>query len=123
MDEIRFLLLFSNIFTDEVPRRIIVGLLEHKAFIGNKNKSPFNFKNYDVQSIKIIANGREYPATPYDLDYAGKNYARAYHHSQENLGFAYSTDSNGITYSMFKKGWNLYVFNLTNRYICIIMQF
>jgi hypothetical protein len=48
------------------------------------------------------------------LDYTGKNYARAYHDSMENLGFAYTSESNGITYSMFKDGWNVYVFNLTN---------
>jgi len=33
---------------------------------------------------------------------------------QEHLGFAYTNESNGINYQMFKSGWNLYVFNLTN---------
>jgi hypothetical protein len=32
----------------------------------------------------------------------------------ENLGYAYTNDSNSINYSMFKNGWNVYVFNLTN---------
>lgn len=32
----------------------------------------------------------------------------------ENLGYAYNTESNGINYKMFKTGWNVYVFNLTN---------
>ena len=54
MDEIRFLLLFSNIFTDEVPRRIIVGLLEHKAFIGNKSKSPFNLNIMMFNQLKLL---------------------------------------------------------------------
>jgi hypothetical protein len=30
------------------------------------------------------------------------------------LGFAYTNESNGIDYSMFKNGWCIYVFNLTN---------
>jgi hypothetical protein len=33
---------------------------------------------------------------------------------QENVGFSYTTDSNGISHKMFKKGWCIYVFNLTN---------
>jgi hypothetical protein len=41
----------SNIFTDEVHRRVILGLLENEAFHGHLNKSPFNFKNFDVQDI------------------------------------------------------------------------
>ena len=32
----------NNIFTDEVPRRIIIGMLANSAYIGHKNKSPFN---------------------------------------------------------------------------------
>ena len=48
------------------------------------------------------------------LDYENSNYARAYHDTQEHLGFAYTSESNGITYSMFKNGWTIYVFNLTN---------
>jgi hypothetical protein len=53
----------SNIFTDEVPRRIMIGFLETNAFHGNKNKSPFNFKNFNVRDIAIVANGRDYPQT------------------------------------------------------------
>jgi hypothetical protein len=48
------------------------------------------------------------------LDYSNKNCVRAYYDQQDNLGFAFSNESNGITYSMFRKGWNIYVFNLTN---------
>jgi hypothetical protein len=40
-------------------------------------------------------------------------YARPYHDMQEFTGMANTTDSNGISYSMYKSGWCLYVFNLT----------
>ena len=32
----------------------------------------------------------------------------------EHLGFAYTSESNGISYKMFRDGWCVYVFNLTN---------
>ena len=53
----------ANIFTDEVPRRVIIGFLENDAFQGSKHKSPFNFKNFGVRDIAIVANGRNYPQT------------------------------------------------------------
>lgn len=62
----------------------------------------------------MTANGRVYPQFPYNLDYENKNYARAFHDTMEHLGFAYTNESNGISYSMFKDGWTIYVFNLTN---------
>ena len=33
---------------------------------------------------------------------------------QDNLGYAFTGTSNGISYGMFNNGWNIYVFNLTN---------
>jgi hypothetical protein len=57
----------SNIFTDEVPRRIIIGFLENEAFHGHKSKSPFNFENFNVRDIAIVANGRNYPQTVFFL--------------------------------------------------------
>jgi len=104
----------NNIFTDEVPRRVIVGLLANSAYIGHKNKSPFNFDNFNVRDITIIANGRQYPQTPYNLDYKNKKYVRAYHDTQDNLGCSYSRESNGISYKMFRNGWCIYAFTLTN---------
>ena len=104
----------TNIFTDEVPRRVIVGLLDHDAYMGNKKKSPFEFYHFNVRQIQIICSGRTYPQSYYNLDYGNALYARAYHDMQENLGFAFSNESNGISYKNFERGWNLYVFNLTN---------
>jgi hypothetical protein len=104
----------TNIFTDEVPRRVILGFVEHDAYNGNIKKSPFDFKHFNIQEISINCSGRTYPQTLYKLNYTQKKYARAYHDMCENLGMAFSNESNSITYKMFERGWNLYVFNLTN---------
>lgn len=51
----------ANLFTEEVPRRIIVGLVANKDFVGNLHTSPFNFNNFNIRDIEIMANGRVYP--------------------------------------------------------------
>ena len=67
-----------------------------------------------MREITITANGRNYPQVPYSLDYANDRYVRAYHDFHEFIGQAYSTESNGIDYAMFKSGWCLYTFSLSN---------
>ena len=62
----------------------------------------------------MTASGRTYPQFPYNLDYKNNNYVRAYHDTQEHLGMACTTESNGISYSMFKTAYCLYVFQMTN---------
>ena len=103
----------ANLYIEEVPRRLIIGLLENQAFIGNKFKSPFNFLNFNLRDITIYCNGRQYPGSSYNIDYTYNLYVRPYHDMQEFIGMANTTDSNGINYDMYKTGWCLYVFNLT----------
>ena len=77
----------ANIFTDEVPRRIIIGFVDHDAYSGNVKKSPFDFENYNLREISITSSGRTYPQSSYTLDYNNNKYARAYHDMQEKMGF------------------------------------
>lgn len=102
------------LFNDQVPRRIVLGLVKHSAFTGGTNRSPFNFINAGVQSITLTANGQQFPSAPYYLNFENNNYARAYHHMQENMGHAFSNSSNTISLKKFKDGWCFFVFNLTS---------
>lgn len=103
----------STLFSDEVPRRIMIGFVANKSVMGDVNTSPFKFDHFNVREIELMANGRVYPQTPYHLDYSKSLYVRPYHDTQTNLGFAGTNESNGITYKLFKSGWNVYCFNLT----------
>uniref|UniRef100_A0A914I7L6 Uncharacterized protein n=1 Tax=Globodera rostochiensis TaxID=31243 RepID=A0A914I7L6_GLORO len=104
----------ANLFTEEVPRRVIIGLVANQNYIGHKQKNPFFFNHHNVRDIELTASGRTYPQYPYNLDYKNNNYARAYHDAQEHLGLACTTESNGLSYSMFKTAFCLYVFQMTN---------
>jgi hypothetical protein len=104
----------ANIFTEEVPRRVIIGLVSNANFNGDIYTSPFKFEHFKVREIELMANGRVYPQQPYNLDYTNNLYVKAYHDFQEHLGFANTTESNGIDYSRYRSGWCFYVFNMTN---------
>ncbi|KAL3075906.1 hypothetical protein niasHS_012823 [Heterodera schachtii] len=73
----------ANLFTEEVPRRVIIGLVPNQNYIGQNQKNPFYFNHHNVRDIELTASGRTYPQFPYNLDYKNNRYARAYHDTQE----------------------------------------
>jgi hypothetical protein len=104
----------TMLWSDQVPRRIILGMVENSAYIGSKDKSPFNFKPFNTREITVFVNGRSYPSNIYNIDYTNNAFIRPYHEMMEALGYAYSPQSNGISLKKYKKGWCYYVFNLNN---------
>jgi hypothetical protein len=104
----------TMVWSDQVPRRVILGLVENSTYIGNKNKSPFKFLLFNTREISVFVNGRSYPSNLYNLDYPNDLCVCPYHEMMKAMGFAYSPESNGISLSKYKKGCCLYVFNLNN---------
>ena len=52
---------FSNFFTGQLPDRVLVGLVRDDAVAGSFSLNPFNFENYDVNSICLNVNGEQVP--------------------------------------------------------------
>ena len=69
----------TNIFQGRIPDRMIVGLLDAKAFNGDKDYYPFAFQKFGLESIKQIVRGEEYPYETLQLN--GTNSTR------DKLGF------------------------------------
>jgi len=104
----------ANLFMDQIPRRIILGLVANIDYVGHKFRSPFNFQHFNVREINIVANGRTFPQAAYDLDYPNGKYVRPFNDMNEAVGFVNTVESNGISYEQFSKTHCIYVFNMTN---------
>jgi hypothetical protein len=102
------------LFTEQIPRRVVLGLVENAAYVGSQRHSPFVFKPYNIREITLTANGFNYPSAPYNLDFTGNRFIRAFHDMNEGIGMVGSTESNGISLAKYKDGWTFFVFNLTN---------
>ena len=50
-----------NLFQNRIPDRLIVGLLDSRAFNGDVTRDPFCFQKFRLTSIKQIVKGEEYP--------------------------------------------------------------
>jgi hypothetical protein len=101
------------LWTDQVPRRVVIALASNADYVGNQTTSPFNFQHFNLRDITITANGANHPAAPYSLDFPNKKYVRVFHDSMEAIGYAGSLESNGINFKKYGNGWCFFVFNLT----------
>ena len=60
----------ASIYCGRKPIRIVVGLVEQRAFFGSFLKDPFNFQHFNVQEVSITVNGsgRPLPSVKCDFD-------------------------------------------------------
>nr|CAD2195229.1 unnamed protein product [Meloidogyne enterolobii] len=105
----------ANLWMDQVPRRIILGMVDNKSFVGIQKHYPFYFQHFNLRDISITAGGTVFPASPYSLDFSKGKYSRIFHDMQEAIGYAGTLESNGISMERYAKGgFCFFVFNLTN---------
>lgn len=66
----------DNIFQGDVPSDLVVGLVSSRSYIGNYEKNPFNFHNYDCNYCGFFINGSSTPAQPFTPRYSNNNNKR-----------------------------------------------
>ena len=54
----------ANVFTGQLPDRVIITVVDNDAFNGSYTKSPYNFKNYDLNFLGVSADGIQVPQKP-----------------------------------------------------------
>jgi hypothetical protein len=103
------------LWTDQVPKRVIIGLVANENFVGKQTSSPFQFNHNKVREITLTASGIRVPAVPYDLDFVNKKFGRAFLDMNEALGFAGTMQTNGISMQRYAEGGCcFFVFNLSS---------
>ena len=50
-----------NLFQNRIPDRMIVGLLDSRAFNGDVTRDPFCFQKFGLRAIRQMVKGEEYP--------------------------------------------------------------
>lgn len=99
----------DNIFTGQMPKRIVVGCVDNDAFNGSYKKSPFFFKHCHLNFIGVYVDGQPIPHNPLQPDFDNGNFIRAYHNlfqSTENRGLY-------LTRSEFTEGYTLFHYDLS----------
>ena len=104
-----------NVFSNVIPRRIVVGLVANKAFNGDFKLSPFNFQHFNIKEISVHAGGAIYPPVPYNFDFQKNICLRSFVDMYEALNSGNTIENScDISFDQFKNGWTFFVIPLTS---------
>ena len=104
---------FSNVFTGQLPDRVVVGLVRDDAVAGSFILNPFNFENYDVNSICLKVNGDQVPRVALEPNFTSGDYLREYMYTLESLGYDLGDHMIDISPAEWSNGFTIYVFKVT----------
>ena len=57
----------TDLFNGLIPQCIIFGMVRNDAYSGSLARNPFNFQLFDVNAVRLTANGKEIPYSVIDL--------------------------------------------------------
>ena len=103
----------DNIILGQLPKRIIVGFVPHRAYNGNRNHNPFNFKHFNLTYLSLYIDGVQVPSKPLQPNYATNSYVDCYQTLFSGTGIHFLNQGNSITRSDYANGYCLYAFDLT----------
>ena len=103
----------DNLFLGQLPKRIVLGLVDNRAFNGDISLNPYNFQHCNLNYLAVHLDGQQVPWAPLQPSFSGSSYIRAFY-TQFTGGDGISSDTgNTIGREQFVNGHALYCFDLT----------
>jgi hypothetical protein len=102
-----------TLFSGQLPRRLVFACVEGDAYRGTYKKSPFNFKHFNINEVKVVCGGRTFPAFPLRVDFKNNKYIHAYNQLFEALDQVRADKGNLISISDFTSSHCIFAFDLT----------
>ena len=103
----------DNLFLGQLPKRVVLGIVDNRAYNGSQELNPFDFKHSDLNFLSIHLDGHQIPWAPLKPSFANDTYVRAFF-TQFCSGDGINSDTgNTVNRGEFKQGHTLYCFDLT----------
>ena len=103
----------ESLFWGQLPTCIVVGFVDSNASNGNIAKSPFNFKNYDINFVCVYRDGTQIPLSPLQLDFNNNKFIRSYLRLFSQTFQYFAETGLALFRSDFGGGYMLFAFDLT----------
>ena len=105
----------DNVILGQLPKRIIIGFVDNKAFNGNRKFNPFNFQHFSINYLSLYVDGVQIPSKSLQPCFIGENqiYIDAYHTLFSGTGIHFLNEGNGINRHNYARGYFLTAFDLT----------
>ena len=109
----------DNIFLGQIPKRIVLGLVDTEAYNGSYRTNPFDFKHHNLTQVGVYVDGEQIPRKPPFLKFdeaGGQNFIAGFQSLFCGIGKLSQDTGNQMTRSDYGQGYTLFVFNLTPDY-------
>ena len=103
----------ENLFLGQLPKRLVVGMVENAAFNGSFQKNAYNFRHYDLNFLALYADGQQIPAKPLQPNFDRNKAVRSYLSLFSGTGMLYQDEGNNIDRDEYMQGFTLFAFDLT----------
>lgn len=90
-----------NLSSTVLPTRVIVGMVDSKAFNGSFSHNPFNFQHFNIKQIQLT------------LDFSNNKYLRGYYTLFEGIDRPVFLHGNDISRRDYGNGYTLFAFDIT----------
>lgn len=103
----------DNVILGQLPKRVVLGFVDNKAFNGDKSLNPFNFQHFGINYLSLYVDGVQIPSKPLQPNFDDELYVDAFHTLVSGTGICWDDDSCGIKRSEYPLGHCLFCFDLT----------
>lgn len=103
----------ENLFSGQLPARLVVAMVDNDAFNGTYAKNPYNFKHYDIKQLKLYLDGQPQSIIPLDVDFTNNLYLRAYLSLFDGTGKLGKDEGIDITRNEYGQGYTIFAYDLT----------
>ena len=97
----------------QLPTRIVVSVVDNDAYNENIAKSPFNFKNYNINFVCVYRDGMQIPSSALQPDFNNNKFIRSYLRLFLQTSQYFADTGLALSWSDFGGGYTLFAFNLT----------
>lgn len=108
----------ENLFSGQLPKRIVIGMVKNSSYNGILAENPFNFQHFNLNYLSLIVDGQQVMGKPLQPIFpAAANQPEAYIESYMSLfsgtGMIFKDEGNCISRNEYKAGYTLFAFDLT----------
>ena len=106
----------GDLFNGNIPKRIILGMVDSDAFNGSYTKNPYHFKLYNSSSLKLTVDGEMVPFQTINLKLSQAsetNFMEAYQTLFSGTGRLFADSGIDIDRADYIRGYSLLAFDLT----------
>ncbi|XP_062980760.1 uncharacterized protein F54H12.2-like [Elgaria multicarinata webbii] len=103
----------ENLFLGQLPKQVIIGMVDNDSYSGDYHKNPFNFQHFNTNFAALYLDGEQIPTKPFQPCFEDGNCVREYMSLVQAAGKHMKDRALLINREEYARGYTLFAFDLT----------